>query len=769
MAAECWAAPHRHLISLAGRGLHGFIIMRWRAVVAFGAVTLAILAGCKQPCVVCDGDLDCYARDTPADLESRPGATVVPAGTDTGPPATVLQPDRPIRYLSLAEAFALALEHGTPGSPLLNGTTNDTLLAYQARSVLTPENPIRVLALQPAVTGSDLESSLSRFDARWTSSMTWSRTNQPVATPLQTFQSGGLSVIDQDNAVFTSSLLKPLPTGGVAGITFTTSYELTNLPAQINPSYQPVLQFQFEQPLLQGFGVDVNELRDTHPGSILTPFNNSSRTEGIVLTRLRFDQERTEFERQVHVLLVNVEVAYWNLYASYWALYTREQALSQSLDAWRIVEGLFRSGQSTTQDVAEIRGQYESFRAQRLEALGQVLEAEHQLRGLLGMPAEDRTRLVPVDQPTTAPYQPDWPTALADTLTRRPELLLARQDLTSRQFELRAAKNLTLPDLRFLSTYDINGAGSELDGGAGNPNNAFHSLATNQFHDWQVGLRLDMPLGARDAHSAVRASQLRLRQSYLTVRDQEARARRFLEENYRAVVQAQAEIGILRNQREAFTRELQARFQDLSLHGVGTTSKPGVPLSVLLESQRFWADALRSEFTAIAEYNSALARFEYAKGTIMERDNVYIADGPLPRCAQVRAVEHERQRERAIVLRERANPVVQRPLSCPEGKLIGLPELPDSTAPPLPSLFAGEATLDATPAPTPAPQPAPVEDVLNEVSLLRPVEQSGARSLDPDPSHEIIAVSASVPAPPTPADSIWHPAPPATLGVPKPQ
>ncbi len=696
--------------------------MRWTVLPLLAVLALAIVVGCTHQCVQTEwGTEPVVSVNLPDDLECKPGATIAPSDTTAPAPATVLQPERPIRYITLAEALALALEHGTPGSPLLNGTTNDTLLAFQGRTVNAGEVPVRVLSLEPAAVASDIESSLSKFDARWTTSMTWSRTNQPVATPLQTFQAGGLSVIDQDNAVFTSSLLKPLPTGGVAGITFTTNYELTNLPARINPSYQPILQFQFEQPLLQGFGVEINELRDQHPGSILTPFNTATRTEGIILTRLRFDQARAEFERQVDVLVANVEIAYWNLYGAYWNLYTRDQALRQSLDAWRIVEGLFRGGKSTTQDVAEIRGQYESFRLQRIQALGQVLEAEHQLRGLLGLPADDCNRLVPLDQPTTAPYQPNWPAALANALTLRPELVLARQDLTARQLELRNVKNLTLPDLRFLSTYDINGVGTQLDGGASNPNNAFHSLATNQFHDWQIGLRLDVPIGARDAFSAVRSARLRLAQSYLTLRDQENRSRRFLEEQYRAVVQAQSEIETLKSQREAFTHELQARFQDLMLHGVATTSKPGVPLSVLLESQRFWADALRSEYAGIVEYNNALVRFDYATGKILEHDNITIAEGPLPRCAQVRAVVHERQREHAILLRERAEPIPHSYGTGCDGDLAGLPQLPESEAPALPSLFAGQPPLTDVPTTPATVTDLPAQENTQEAWLGRPL------------------------------------------------
>ena len=70
-----------------------------------------------------------------------------------------------------------------------------------------------------------------------------------------------------------------------------------------------------------------------------------------------------------------------------------------------------------------------------------------------------------MDAPTLAPYQPDWCTALNEALSLRPELVLARHDLKFRQLNLINQKNLLLPDLRFTSTYDINGLGTHLDGG----------------------------------------------------------------------------------------------------------------------------------------------------------------------------------------------------------------------------------------------------------------------------------------------------------------
>ena len=193
----------------------------------------------------------------------------------------------------------------------------------------------------------------------------------------------------------------------MAGITFDVPYQITNLPSAVNPSYQPSVQFAFEQPLLQGFGVEINQLRQSSPTSEL--LQNAGvlaglpqpGVEGILITRIRFDQQRAEFQRNVNIMLANVEFAYWNLYNAYWTLYANEAALRQAYEAWKIAVVKLQAGKIAVADVAQARGQYELFRFNRLQALGavsgSVIEAERELRGMLGLPADDGTRLVPSD------------------------------------------------------------------------------------------------------------------------------------------------------------------------------------------------------------------------------------------------------------------------------------------------------------------------------------------------------------------------------------
>ena len=97
-------------------------------------------------------------------------------------------------------------------------------------------------------------------------------------------------------------------------------------------------QFLFEQPLLQNFGVEINQLSDDpaeQPARPRPAPAGGTRTEGILITRLRFDQQRAEFERNVNILLLNVEYAYWNLYGAY----SRCTAASRGCGyAWSVVQ-----------------------------------------------------------------------------------------------------------------------------------------------------------------------------------------------------------------------------------------------------------------------------------------------------------------------------------------------------------------------------------------------------------------------------------------------
>jgi len=690
----------------------GMTTMRSNAALVVAVALAAGFAGCNQKVYLheIDGNATLTSLGVTPDLENRPHASILPGEMIAPVPSSVSDPDRPIRYMTLAEAIAIALEQGNIGSQsaLFPGIVNDNLLQFNGRFVGTSDS-IRVLALDPAISGADIEGSLSKFDARWITSMTWNRRDDSVGNVLTSFQNG-------DNATFNTGLYKFLPTGGLAGVTFNMDYNLLTTPPQggqvlTNPGYRPRAQVVFEQPLWQDFGVEINQLLVNHPGAISVQgvrAPGGGRVEGVLIARLRYDQSRTEFERNVNFMLLNVEYAYWNLYSGYFTLFSREQGLRQAFEAYKLNDARWKAGAIKQQDLEQTRAQYELFRAQRITALGQVLDRERQLRGLLGLPVSDGTRLVPSDLPTLAQFKPDWASALQETMSYRPELVLGRQDLKFRQLDMIIQKNNLKPDLRFFANYDINGLGTRLDGGPVSgfstdpntlqqvpiPGNALATLADNEFNSWNLGLRLDIPLGYRDAHSQVRVARLNLARSFLQLKDMERKASQFLELQYREIDQYYNEIQAQRAGREANGRQLQLRFQEF-LVGRGT-------LDILLEAQRNFADSLANEHIAIANYNNRLAGYQFAKGTILAYNNVQISEGPLPKCAQVRAVENQRRRSLALECRERPAMIAPGGLDCHQAITGALPSLPDlQQGANLAKPAKEAAVIPAEPAPTP--------------------------------------------------------------------
>jgi outer membrane protein TolC len=677
---------------------------RWVRRTLAGLLALGSAGGCAQQVFIDPADYrDAVTGPLPPGLENRPHDAIAPSPVDrlSVGPATVLDPDRPGRMVTLQECVAVALEQGNVGSqsPTNLGFKLDTPNQFTGQGV-TGSDSIRVFAVDPAIVAANLERSLSKFDTRFVASMSWQKVDEPTPVQFVSFQQ------QRDAAQFTTSLVKPLPTGGTAGITFSTDY--SKFPSQaagvtVNPNYTPRLQFTFEQPLLRLFGVEINQLSPNHPGSNLLNVGPSGGqgTEGILISRIRVDQQRAEFDRQVNFLLANVETAYWNLYAAYYNLYAQEEGLRQSYEGYRFIQARVDAAIDPPQLADQARAQFERFRRGVYETKGQVLEAERQLRGFLGVRSDDGTRLVPIDAPNEVGFQPDFYEAANEAMASRPELLQARQEVKATQFNLLLQKNLRKADVGVFGRYETIGLGTRLDGRAvldGNvPGNALSSLVDNQFNSWTVGIRADYTLGARDANAQVKQAQLNLARSFNLLRDSEMKVLENVVLQYRQVVQAHTVIGPARAERKALQIFLAKTRTVIEIGRFDSAFYQN-----FLTVQRDLAQAIAVEFQAIANYNSALSALELAKGTIQRYNNVGVSEGPLPPWVQKKAADHIRERtEAALQLRDRA--VVPPPGGA--GLIGGQPVGPPAGSPVVDTLPPFARKRDPLPEALPDPRP----------------------------------------------------------------
>jgi len=363
-------------------------------------------------------------------------------------------------------------------------------------------------------------------------------------------------------------------------------------------------------------------------------------------------KSRAQTERQLSMTLLNVETAYWNLYRAYWELFSREQGVRFARETHDRTALAYAAGRVKLAECAQARGQYELFRAQRLQAVQNVAQGEQQLRATLGLPARDGHPLVPSDAPTLALYKPDWDRSLGMALWGRPELRLARAEVLVGEGKFALARALARGD-------------------------------------WPL-LNLLLRVSPREALANERQAAAALERSREVLRDMATKAERFLALEYRRLPTFHEQGQARRAQREAFGEQLQARQKDY-LAGRGT-------LDVLLEAQRFWTDSVVGEHEAVVSYNNALCAFEFARGNLLRHHNVLLA-AVEPEGAKAPAAEHERRRTVEQAWNTPALP--------PDARLNPMWEAPKAGPPPLrgpalPALFK-RVPLLIEPAPLPKP------------------------------------------------------------------
>jgi outer membrane protein TolC len=260
-----------------------------------------------------------------------------------------------------------------------------------------------------------------------------------------------------------------------------------------------------------------------------------------------------ESRRAVNQVVLNVAVAYGNLATARATLTSREVGVYLARQTWADV----KRRRAPLAELAQARGQLTLFLDQREQAEDAVTENERQLSALTDLP-EIRGRWVPVDASPRLGFSPDWNASLTEALAARPELLLARHNVAS---------------WRSLVACEV---------------------TASRWLGWEP------PAGPLDLrrHLAGAVGQLV---------EQERKAESLLYLYHKRLLTSQEQIKANRAQREAFSEQVRVRRRDYEA-GRGT-------LDSLLETQRFYLDAMANERQAVTSYSNARAGFAYARGT----------------------------------------------------------------------------------------------------------------------------------------------------------
>jgi outer membrane protein len=340
-------------------------------------------------------------------------------------------------------------------------------------------------------------------------------TDTPVSSPFagselrQRVLSGGLSWLSPIGTAVTLSLSQ---------VKTETNAPFTTLPRERRAG----ARVSFVQPLLKGLGFD------------------ATRGELRAATR-ELEAARRRYEGATLALSSDVENAYWVVYAAERDLSV--QRLQRQRAALFLREQVLRgkAGVSGPGAVAAARTFLADQEALRLDARLALQTASDRLSQTMGISPPMQGRIHCLDEPPPLPTLEPLEVVMAKALAANTELRAAQEDTAAAQARLRSAAWNAWPSLEAFGGYggsglagtsrqivfggDTVGTVADTDFGA-----AWDQVRGDDFPDWNIGLRLNLPIGWR----ADRGEHERQRGNYLRAREA-LRARRLaLETEVRA-------------------------------------------------------------------------------------------------------------------------------------------------------------------------------------------------------------------------------------------
>jgi outer membrane protein TolC len=578
--------------------------------------------------------------------------------------AAMTQPPRRIRHpgedeildMTLAEAIHRALANSevirdrgqflSPGNIILNSP-------LQAASVFDPA--IQETGILLGNRG--VEAALADFDTNLAINSLWGR-NEQVQN--NRFTGNGLTpgeTLMEDSANFSAQLQKPFATGGTFSVNHNVNYSLNNVPFQqsgrlFGSFYTGNLQAQYRHPLLAGSGVDFNRIAGPLAAN---PLRVSGVNQGVVIARINNDIAIADFEVSVRNLLRDVEDLYWELSLAYRAYDAEIVARNSNLKVWKITKVKYDVQESTeTWALAQAEEAYFDSRGRAEDALARIYSTEAELRRLMGMPLNDGYILRPVDDPATAEFLPDWHISLAEALTGRVELRRQKWTIKSLELQLKASKTLTRPRFDFVSGYQVNGFGDTLldyhdDDEVGTRqglNSFYETLTQGNQTGWNLGFEFTMPIGFRTAHSQVRNLELQLAKARAVLANQELEVSHELGRAFQDLDRAYQTAQTNFNRRRSAELRVQA-LQNAVFHELAGPQGQNY-IDLLLRAQTSLAQAEVAYFSSLVAYNQAITAIHFRKGSLLEFNNVALAEGGWDPQAYVLALRRAWSRSHAL-------------------------------------------------------------------------------------------------------------------------
>jgi outer membrane protein TolC len=505
---------------------------------------------------------------------------------------------------------------GGPGSPLLTtvgGAAPATQIsANSADLAVITESQNNLLILSPIASATG--TAVPAFDPAVTTNVNYQHLSQLQNTLLGQGTSNLVSGIETGTAGYQQ--------GFSTGATLSANYfmqrtDYNSFRSDYDPFMTGSLGLQFTQPLLRGFGIDLNR-RFIHIAE------NQEKISKLI------------FNQQLIDTISSVVRLYWDLVALVADVKVKEQAVAAAQKLYDNNKSQVEVGTlaplQLTQAAAEVaRTKQDLINSHSLVAQQELILKNVITKSGADDPAMGAIHLIPVDsiQIPKDDQLEGIDGLIAEAFRNRPDLAQAEIAIENSNLALKGSKNALLPQLDI-----VGGATNNAFAGTVNPlpptsavvsrapdpallggfGTLWQQILQRNYPSYQLGLQLTIPLRNRVAQADVARDQLQVRQSEVRLRQTQNQVRVEVQNALLSLQRARASydaaVETRRLQEEALDAE-QQRF------AVGQSTSFQV-----IQFERDLAQARSSEVIASDEYAKARAALDRSMGRTLAANNI---------------------------------------------------------------------------------------------------------------------------------------------------
>jgi outer membrane protein TolC len=401
-------------------------------------------------------------------------------------------------------------------------------------------------------------------------------------------------------------------TGTAAQVAFGSYRSLINSPSPIlNPYTSGFLDVFISQPLLQGFGVAVNNRY------IRIARNNRKVTD-------------LQVKRQVVTTISAVLNLYWDLVSFNEDVRIKEQALATAQKLYEDNKKQVAVGTLSAIEVTRAAAEVSSVKENLLIAQTNVAQQETVLKNALSRngvasPWLDDVHIMTLDHIQVPEKEDLKPQAelVQQALAKRSEIEQARTNLESTQISLKGSKNALLPTLQAFADFNNQGLTGDpnafANGANGTPDpyyvggygNLLGQLFRRNYPNYTLGFSVNIPFRNRAAQADYVADQLNLRQSELQFQRIVSQVRVDVKNALIGLEQARARYETAVATRVLAQQTLDAERKKFQF---GTSTIP-----LVVQAQRDLNTDQSAEIQSMANYTHARIAFDEAVGQTLEQ------------------------------------------------------------------------------------------------------------------------------------------------------